>query len=106
MMSSAVSSPGNSSTPKYLIKQGAEALVYKTTFILPTIPSLLKVRLPKPYRHPTLDQRLTRHRCLSEARLLNRCRNLGVSCPAVYFVDELRGEILMEWIEGDSIRDM
>ncbi|KAF3908823.1 hypothetical protein ABW21_db0203108 [Orbilia brochopaga] len=89
-----------------LIKQGAEAHVYKSTFLLPTVPCLLKVRPRKAYRHATLDLRLTKHRCVSEARLLNRCRTMGVPCPAVYFVDERNGEITMEWIEGPSIRDL
>ncbi|KAA8911870.1 kinase-like domain-containing protein [Sphaerosporella brunnea] len=93
-------------TPKEVIKQGAEALVYKTTYLLPTIPALLKLRPQKPYRHPTLDLRLTKHRCLSEARLLIRARSLGIPVPAVYFVDEARGEIFMEWIEGSSVRDI
>jgi len=93
-------------TPKTLIKQGAEALVYKTTYLLPTLPALLKLRPRKPYRHPTLDLRLTKHRCLSEARLLIRARSMGIPVPAVYFVDETRGEIYMEWIEGSSVRDV
>lgn len=88
-----------------LLKQGAEAHVYKSTFLLPNVPCLIKVRPTKPYRHATLDMRLTKHRCVSEARLLNRCRSMGVLCPAVYFVDEKRGEIIMEWIEGPSVRD-
>ncbi|KAF8252280.1 kinase-like protein [Wilcoxina mikolae CBS 423.85] len=96
----------NRETPRTLIKQGAEALVYKTTYLLPTIPALLKFRPRKPYRHPTLDARLTKHRCLSEARLLIRARSLGIPVPAVYFVDETRGEIYMEWIEGCSVRDV
>jgi TP53 regulating kinase-like protein len=98
--------PAANETPKQLIKQGAEALVYKTTYLLPTIPALLKFRPRKPYRHPTLDLRLTKHRCLSEARLLVRARSLGIPVPAVYFVDEARGEIFMEWIEGSSVRDI
>ncbi|KAJ6258954.1 hypothetical protein Dda_5849 [Drechslerella dactyloides] len=89
-----------------LLKQGAEAHVYKSTFLLPTVPSLMKVRPRKAYRHATLDLRLTKHRCVSEARLLNRCRTMGVPCPAVYFVDERNGEIIMEWIEGPSIREL
>ncbi|KAF3156793.1 serine/threonine-protein kinase bud32 [Orbilia oligospora] len=88
-----------------LVKQGAEAHVYKSTFLYPNVPCLIKVRPTKPYRHATLDMRLTKHRCISEARLLNRCRSMGVLCPAVYFVDEKRGEIIMEWIEGPSVRD-
>lgn len=98
--------PAGPTPPKLLIKQGAEALVYKTTYLLPTLPALLKHRPPKTYRHPILDRRLTKHRCLSEARLLIRAHALRIPVPAVYFVDEARGEIYMEWIEGDSVRDV
>ncbi|KAH8146654.1 uncharacterized protein LAJ45_09337 [Morchella importuna] len=93
-------------TPKTLISQGAEALVYRTTFLVPTLPALLKHRPRKTYRHPTLDARLTKHRVLSEARLLVRARGLGIPVPAVYFVDEANGSIFMEWIDGSSVRQV
>ncbi|KAF8418340.1 hypothetical protein EV426DRAFT_634617 [Tirmania nivea] len=89
-------------TNKTLIKQGAEAHLYHTTFLTPTHPSLLKHRPSKAYRHPIVDVRLTKHRCLSEARLLVR----GVTVPAIYFVDEARGEIYMEWITGRTLREV
>ncbi|BFZ60757.1 serine/threonine-protein kinase bud32 [Saitoella coloradoensis] len=90
---------------KTLIKQGAEALAYKTTFLTPDTPALLKVRPKKEWRHPTLDARLTKHRVLAEARLLVKCKQAGVPVPGVYFIDEARGEVWMEWIEGRSVRD-
>lgn len=94
------------SSSTQLITQGAEALLYRTTYLLPTIPCALKHRPPKPYRHPTLDARLTRHRILSEARVLVKCRREGVIVPAVYVVDWEGGWLMMEWIEGSSVRDV
>ncbi|KAH0537683.1 serine/threonine-protein kinase bud32 [Glutinoglossum americanum] len=91
--------------PPTLLTQGAEALIYKTTYLTPHLPAALKHRPPKPYRHPTLDARLTRHRILSEARILTKCRREGVRVPAVYFVDWEQGWMLMEWIGGGSVRD-
>lgn len=89
-----------------LIKQGAEALAFKSTF-LPSLPAALrKHRPPKPYRHPVLDRRLTKHRILAEARLLQRCRKNGIATPALYFIDEKRGDLWMEFIEGRSLRDV
>lgn len=76
----------SSSTPE-LITQGAEGRLYKSTYLLPTIPCALKHRPSKPWRHPVLDARLTRHRILSEARILTKCRREGVPVPAVYAVD-------------------
>ncbi|POS85568.1 hypothetical protein EPUL_003003 [Erysiphe pulchra] len=86
------------------VVQGAEAVLYQTTYLLPTLASALKYRPPKLYRHPTLDARLTRHRILSEARVLAKCRKEGVSVPAVYALDERDGWLMIEWIEGMVLR--
>ncbi|KAI1643497.1 kinase-like protein [Daldinia loculata] len=93
-----------SSTPPTLITQGAEARLYKTTYLLPSLPAALKYRPPKPWRHPALDARLTRHRILAEARVLARCRRAGVPVPAVYAVDEAAGWLAMEWVGGPPAR--
>ncbi|KAI0836746.1 tyrosine protein kinase [Hypoxylon sp. FL0890] len=93
-----------SSTPPTLITQGAEARLYKTTYLLPSIPSALKYRPPKAWRHPVLDARLTRHRILAEARILAKCRREGVPVPAVYAVDEAAGWMMMEWVSGAPAR--
>ncbi|KAI9705137.1 MAG: TP53 regulating kinase [Candelina mexicana] len=90
--------------PPRLITQGAEALLYQTIYLLSTLPCALKHRPSKPYRHPTLDARLTRHRILAEARVLVKCRREGVQVPAVYALDWEQGWLMMEWIEGGTIR--
>jgi TP53 regulating kinase and related kinases len=87
-----------------LITQGAEALLYRSTYLLPSIPCALKYRPSKPYRHPILDVRLTKHRILSEARVLVKCRREGVPVPAVYALDEAAGWLMIEWIEGEVVR--
>lgn len=96
-----------------LLTQGAEALLYRTHFLLPTNPCALKYRPSKPYRHPILDKRLTRHRILSEARTLVKCRREGVSVPAVLGLDAEPSEgsagggwMMMEWIEGSTVREV
>lgn len=93
-----------STTSPVLITQGAEGRLYKTTYLLPSIPCALKYRPPKPYRHPILDARLTRARILAEARVLVRCRRDGVPVPAVYAVDESAGWLMMEWVHGVPVR--
>lgn len=93
-----------SATAPELITQGAEGLLYRTTYLTPSVPSALKHRPPKPYRHPALDARLTRQRILAEARVLARCRREGVAVPGVYCVDEAAGWLLMEWIGGAPVR--
>jgi TP53 regulating kinase-like protein len=93
-----------SSAAPQLITQGAEGRLYKTTYLFPSIPCALKYRPPKPYRHPTLDARLTRARILAEARVLVKCRRDGVPVPAIYCVDEAAGWLMMEWVEGVPVR--
>lgn len=79
----------SSSPPPTLITQGAEALLYKTHFLTPSTPAALKFRPSKPYRHPTLDARLTKQRVLAEARVLVKLSALRndiineVNVPAV-----------------------
>lgn len=124
-----------------LITQGAESLLYRTHYLTPNISAALKIRPAKPWRHPTLDARLTKQRVLAEARVLVKLAGVGDRCsdgtkeivvPAVYSVEwdmarrvktldssqrEARPEgavptggkgawILMEWIEGWSIKDV
>lgn len=103
----------NSNPAPTLITQGAEALLYRTNFLLPTNPCALKYRPSKPYRHPTLDKRLTRHRILSEARTLVKCRREGVSVPAVLALDAepvegsaSGGWMMMEWVDGRTVREV
>src|SRR5437667_4952238 len=100
----ALPSTFDTQNPPVLLTQGAEALLYKTTYLSPHLPAALKHRPRKPYRHPTLDARLTRHRILSEARILTKCRREGIRVPAVYFVDWEQGWMLMEWVGGGSVR--
>lgn len=92
------------STPPLLVTQGAEGRLYKTTFLTPDVPCALKYRPPKPWRHPILDQRLTKHRILSEARILAKCRRDGLRVPAVYALDESAGWLMLEWIPGNPVR--
>lgn len=90
--------------PPELITQGAEGLLYRTTYLTPSVPCALKWRPPKPYRHPVLDARLTRQRILAEARILAKCRREAVPVPAVYCVDEAAGWLMMEWVDGCPVR--
>lgn len=96
------------STPLTPIYQGAEAHLYKTTFLDPATAVALKIRPSKPYRHPILDRRLTRARILQEARCLQKLVKEGVSVPALLGMDwEGAGGgswLVMEWVEGGVVR--
>jgi TP53 regulating kinase-like protein len=75
------------STEVELITQGAEGLVFRTTFLSPSTSCALKVRPRKAYRHPALDARLTKQRILAESRVLVKCAKEGVRVPGVLAVD-------------------
>lgn len=108
--------PSDANAP-LLLAQGAEARLYKTHFLDPSIPAALKFRPSKPYRHPILDRRLTRQRILQEARCLAKLLKEGLPVPGVFSVDwntesgdNANGSggawLLMEWIEGPPVRQV
>ncbi|XP_058032324.1 EKC/KEOPS complex subunit TP53RK isoform X2 [Ahaetulla prasina] len=87
-----------------LIQQGAEARLYRGQFL--GRPTVMKLRFPKRYRHPTMDERLSHKRTTQEARSLLRCRRAGISAPVVYFVDYVINCIYLEDIVGSTtVRD-
>ncbi|KAL8645743.1 MAG: hypothetical protein Q9210_006541, partial [Variospora velana] len=83
----------------------AEAHIYTTHFLHPSNPCILKHRPSKPYRHPILDVRLTKHRILSEARTLVKCRREGVSVPGVLSLGAEDGWMLLEMVEGGTVKE-
>ncbi|CAL1608822.1 unnamed protein product [Knipowitschia caucasica] len=58
-----------------LLKQGAEARLYRTRFL--GKPVIVKERFSKRYRHPALDEKLTHRRTVQELRAILRCRKAG-----------------------------
>lgn len=58
-----------------LIAQGAEARLYKGTYL--DRPVLIKHRFIKKYRHEMLDKSLASHQIKSEARALSRATAAG-----------------------------
>uniref|UniRef100_A0A8C2H375 non-specific serine/threonine protein kinase n=1 Tax=Cyprinus carpio TaxID=7962 RepID=A0A8C2H375_CYPCA len=97
------------SVPSYLkeaqmIKQGAEARVYRGKFLGRSV--IIKERFPKLYRHPEVDEKLTRRRTTQEVRSILRCRRAGINAPVVYFVDYTTHCIFLEdIIHSVSVKD-
>ncbi|KAH6766699.1 Protein kinase superfamily protein [Perilla frutescens var. hirtella] len=87
-----------------LIKQGAEARVFESTFVGRR--SIVKERFSKKYRHPLLDSKLTLKRLNAEARCTMKARKLGVSTPALYAVDPLLRTLTFEYVEGCALKDI
>jgi TP53 regulating kinase and related kinases len=87
-----------------LIKRGAEADIYIVQWDCKK--AISKVRLPKSYRHPELDSLIRKHRTIHEAGFMSSAKSAGVITPYVYFVDPVKAEIIMEYIEGQNARDI
>ncbi|KAG0143889.1 hypothetical protein CROQUDRAFT_65711 [Cronartium quercuum f. sp. fusiforme G11] len=89
-----------------LIKQGAEAKIYKSSLIPSEPPILIKHRFPKTYRHPSLNQQLTTQRLTFEARALTRAAKAGLDVPGLRGIDLKTGVLLIEFIDGFTVRDV
>ena len=87
-----------------LWKQGAEAKVYHGDFLGRS--SVAKERFPKKYRHPVIDERITKKRVSQEVKSLQRCRKHGIRTPHVYFVDTSSNVMILEKVEGELLKDM
>lgn len=78
-----------------LIKQGAEGKLYVGEY--KGAPCLVKERFVKHYRHPDLDQQLTKERIRAEVKSIGRCRSIGVDAPEIYHSDLEERKIYMEY---------
>ncbi|HJU96155.1 MAG TPA: KEOPS complex kinase/ATPase Bud32 [Nitrososphaera sp.] len=87
-----------------LIKKGAEADIYIVEW--DSKKAVSKVRSPKSYRHPELDSIIRKHRTIHEASFMSAAKSAGVMSPFVYFVDPAKAEIIMEYVEGQNVRDV
>ncbi|CAB9515730.1 KEOPS complex subunit BUD32 [Seminavis robusta] len=88
-----------------LISQGAEARIWK---IPGTTVKVAKERFSKAYRHPTLDEKLTKSRCRAEGRILEKCRNPKDSNLVIDVPQVLRIEppvLYLEFLEGLTVRE-
>lgn len=87
-----------------LIKKGAEGDIYVTKFN--EHPAILKTRKAKPYRHPTLDNKIRKQRTIREASILVEAKSFGIRTPLVYQVNTNECTILMQKIDGIMVKDL
>lgn len=87
-----------------LIKKGAEGDIYTTKF--GSDPAILKTRKVKPYRHPTLDNKIRKQRTIREASMLAEAKSIGIRTPLVYQVNTSDCTILMQRIDGVMVRNL
>lgn len=84
-------------------KKGAEARLFRGTWL--DWEALYKIRTRKPYRHHLLDEQIRRSRTVNEARILDNLACNGIPVPTLYEVDLDSCTIIMEYINGKSIKD-
>ncbi len=87
-----------------IIKRGAEADVY----LIPWYKTMAisKLRSPKKYRNITLDNLIRGRRTIHEATMLNDVKTTGIKTPFIYFLDPKRAEIIMEYIDGENVKNI
>ena len=83
---------------------GAEAKLFKCLFL--GVPAVIKIRNPKPFLHPQVDAKLRSRRTRIEAKALVSAASLGIRVPRVLWVDLEGGVIIMEFIDGEPLRDV
>lgn len=87
--------------------QGAEARVWKLSGNDNTEQWVCKERFSKAYRHPDLDERLTKSRCRSEAKNLEKCdtnkSNIRIRVPKVIRVEPPL--LYLEYLNGPTVKD-
>ena len=86
------------------MKIGAEADIYVTTWN--GRKSILKIRNRKDYRNELLDNRIRRLRTTREAKMISEVKSFGISTPLVYFVDQKKCEIFLQYVPGKLVRDL
>ena len=82
-----------------LIAQGAEAKLYREGN------RLIKERLEKNYRHEAIDKKLRKQNTRREYRLLNKADAI-INVPKILDYNENEYRITMEFIEGETLRDV
>src|SRR5207244_11307568 len=94
--------PGPPHRHAMLIKRGSKAELRRTEFVGRA--AVEKFRLPKSYRIAALDDELRRSRIRMEARLMADARAAGVAVPILYDIDLVENKIVMEFIEGPTVK--
>ncbi len=88
-----------------LVAKGAEADLWLDSD-WNGVKALIKRRGEKRYRHPELDRDIRRSRTNHEASIIHRAREAGVPTPIIYQIDPGGATIVMEYVEGEKVRDI
>ena len=67
---------------------------------------LLINQIPKKYRPASLDKRIRSYRTVHEPQLMHEAKVAGVSTPLIYMVNVAESYIVMEYVEGQQIKQV
>ncbi len=87
-----------------LLYRGAEADVVLGDW--QGLKAVFKIRKPLTYRLPVLDETIRRQRTVREAEMMHLAKRAGVASPALYDVDVPGSTLVMEFIEGERLKDL
>jgi TP53 regulating kinase and related kinases len=87
-----------------LFKKGAEASLYLADWY--GRKAIIKTRIPKRYRPPTLDMQIRTYRTVHEPQLMHEAKTAEVPTPLIYMVNVPQAAITMEYIEGQQIKQL
>jgi TP53 regulating kinase-like protein len=87
-----------------LLYRGAEADVVRGKW--QGLDAVFKVRKPLAYRLAVLDRSIRRHRTLREAEMIHHVKTTGVDSPNLYNVNPSGATLVMEFIQGDRVREL
>ncbi|KFM17397.1 Mn2+-dependent serine-threonine protein kinase Signal transduction [Marine Group I thaumarchaeote SCGC AAA799-P11] len=87
-----------------LIKKGAEADIYQTTW--QNSNAILKIRKTKNYRNSLLDSKIRKQRTIKESQIISQVKSFGIPAPLVYFVNLKNTSIIMQEIPGKPVHDL
>tara|TARA_Y100000310_G_scaffold343906_1_gene453824 strand:- start:843 stop:1478 length:636 start_codon:yes stop_codon:yes gene_type:complete len=81
-----------------ILYQGAESIIYEEN------DKLVKERIKKNYRHPSLDLMKRKYPTRKEFKLLTKLQNI-INVPKAYKMDDNEMKIKMENLKGDLLKD-
>jgi Kae1-associated kinase Bud32 len=82
-----------------ILHQGAEAILYLDKS------NLVKERIKKSYRHPTIDLNKRKYPTRREYKLLRKGIEIGLNVPKPIDFDETEMKVVMEYIKGDVLKE-
>jgi TP53 regulating kinase-like protein len=87
-----------------LFKKGAEASLFLADWHGRKV--IIKVRLPKQYRPPALDEKIRNYRTVHEPQLMHEAKAAGVFTPLIYMVNVTESSIVMEYVDGYQVKQL